>query len=238
MKRMQVDWGGKARWRSTLVCVFNCGHRGCISRTIELRSSECCFQGAVKRSRTRIDIRCLLSNAIFAIRLHPQTLFSFTVFFSRTSRPVFPSMLVPSHKRHLFPWHLLLCITLFLGGGGGTGQNWSSFVVVHPLFVYTKKQDVRRGSSMAAVFSRSHSVETVWCHGNSRGEDARVGTVLDGLLCTALALLYLNHLADLWRRGDARLQQCSRQMPSLRCCHSAGCSMQRSVKSLRHASAL
>lgn len=92
----------------------------------------------------------------------------------------------------------------------GTDQNWSSFdvVVVHPLFVYTQ-QDTKINPSgevrhaMAAVLPHSYSVETDWCHGNSRGEDAWVGTVLDGLLCTALALLYL------WRCGDVRLQQCS-----------------------------
>lgn len=94
----------------------------------------------------------------------------------------------------------------------GTDQNWSSLMLLLCiLFLFTPSRIQKLTHqerfccrhAMAAFLPHSYSVETDWCHGNSRGEDAWVGTVLDGLLCTALALLYL------WRCGDVRLQQCS-----------------------------
>lgn len=46
-------------------------YRGCNSRMIELRFGERGFQGAVKKSHTRMAFHGLFLKAFFAIQLHP-----------------------------------------------------------------------------------------------------------------------------------------------------------------------
>jgi len=56
-------------------------YRGCDSRMIELRFCECGFQGAVKKSHTKMAFHCPFLKAIFAIQWHPRMPFPFAAIF-------------------------------------------------------------------------------------------------------------------------------------------------------------
>lgn len=68
-----------------LLFVFLIGgrnYRGCNCRMTELRFGERGFQGAVKKSHTRMAFHGLFLKAIFAIQLHPCMPFPFAAIFS------------------------------------------------------------------------------------------------------------------------------------------------------------
>lgn len=206
-----------------LLFVFLIGggnYRGCNSQMIELRFGKCGFQGTVKKSHTRMAFHCLLSKAIFVIYLHPQIPFPFAALFSRVfyisgmsshiclgfemmffmdhlvsmaliaSYIVFMFYVIKVLKGCLLLLLLLLVKSLFFTPSWKrklTKHKKRSSWLIHTVYFPLK-------SCGAVAFSYSHTIETVWCHGNCKRRRCLSWHSSRWPTLHAVSLLYLNHL--------------------------------------------